>query len=64
MENKETSGTPEQAEGKCCSKGRCCGCKALAAVALLAVGAIGGYFCARHCAPKEAAAPAVSAPAK
>jgi hypothetical protein len=45
----------------CCSKGKCCGCKALAAVALIALGAVGGYFCGRHCAMKET--PAASAPA-
>ncbi len=49
-------------DGKCCSKGACCGCKALVALALLAIGAVGGYFCGRHCAA-SAPAPAVSAPA-
>lgn len=62
----DTDKTPEQDGkdgGKCCSKGKCCGGKGLAAIALLAVGAFGGYFCARHCAVKDAPA-AVVAPAK
>lgn len=54
-------------EGKgCCTKGKCCGGKALAALVLLAIGGAAGYFCGRHCATcplKTAAAPAVSAPA-
>ncbi len=41
---------------KCCSKGKCCGGKALLAVALLALGGIGGYFCGRGCALKSAPA--------
>ncbi|HVA66095.1 MAG TPA: hypothetical protein VNK24_04120 [Elusimicrobiota bacterium] len=57
METEET-----KKDGKCCSKGACCGCKALVAVALLAIGAVGGYFCGRHCAASSAAT-AVSAPA-
>ena len=45
-------------DGKeCCGKGKCCGAKALAAVALLAIGGLGGYFCGSHCAAKAAAAP-------
>ncbi|MDE2490099.1 MAG: hypothetical protein KGM24_04580 [Elusimicrobia bacterium] len=58
MENEEkTEG------GKCCGgKKHCCGCKAVAAIVLLGVGALGGYFAGRHCATTAPAA--VSAPAK
>ena len=56
----ETQETKEG--GKCCSKAACCGGKALAAVALLAVGGLGGYFCGRTCSVKDA--PAASAPAQ
>lgn len=66
MENKDASAAPapdQKDEGKCCSKGRCCGCKALAAIALLALGAVGGFFAGRHCAA-TCAVPAASAPAK
>jgi len=60
MENEE-----KKDEGKCCSKGKCCGCKAVAAIVLLGIGALGGYFCGRHCATKEAAPAApVAAPTK
>lgn len=54
MENTETK------EG-CCSKGKCCGAKALIAVALLAVGGIGGYLCGRCCSLKSAPAAQVQA---
>lgn len=47
----------------CCDKKKCCGGKALIALALLAIGAVGGYFCGRCCAVKNAPA-AVSAPAQ
>jgi hypothetical protein len=54
-------------EGKsCCTKGKCCGGKALAALVLLAIGGVAGYFCGRHCATcptKTAEAPAAAAPA-
>ena len=60
MENQEA----KEGEKGCCAKAKsCCGCKALAAVALLAVGGLGGFFCARHCCPVKTDAP-VSAPAK
>ncbi len=49
-------GQATEKEG-CCSKGKCCGGKALAVVALLAVGGLGGLFCARHC-PVTGNAPA------
>lgn len=60
----ETNKT-EGAEGKSCcgSKGKCCGCKALGAVALLLVGGAAGYFCGHHCAVKTEAPAAVTAPA-
>lgn len=49
-------------EKSCCGKGkRCCGGKALAAAALLAVGALGGYFGGRHCAAARTSG-AVAAP--
>ncbi len=54
----------DQKEGteSCCSKKKCCGCKALAAVALLLLGGVGGYLAGRHCA--VCAPQAVSAPAQ
>ena len=52
----------EAKESACCAKGKCCGGKALAAIALLAIGGAGGYLCGRQCAIKDAPA-AVSAPA-
>ena len=50
-------------EKGCCGTGKSCFCKALVAVALLALGGVGGYFCGRSCALKSAAA-SVSSPAK
>lgn len=60
MDSKDTQ---EKTGEGCCSKKACCGCKALAAVALLAVGGLGGYFWARHgsCA---APVPAATSPVK
>ena len=49
MENQEG----KEGEKGCCSKGKCCGCKALAVVALLLIGGIGGYLGGRHCAGKS-----------
>lgn len=52
-------------DGKsCCAKGKCCGGKALVAVALLAVGGLGGYFAGKCCALKHSAPAAVEQPAK
>lgn len=59
MENQETK-TDEKG---CCSKSKCCGGKTLGALALLAVGGLGGYFAGRHCG-KACELPAVQAPAK
>ena len=60
METQET-----QDGGKeCCSKGKCCGGKGLAALALLLIGGAAGYFGGRHCAAKTNAAPSASAPAQ
>ncbi len=57
MDNQETK------DGKsCCGKGHCCGGKALVVLALLGVGALGGYLVAHRGA--AAAAPAVQTPAK
>jgi len=58
----------ETQEGKdggkeCCTKGACCGGKALIAFALLALGAVGGYFCGRNCTAKSCGMPSASAPA-
>ncbi|TBR23168.1 hypothetical protein EPO15_06565 [bacterium] len=66
MDNQETKGDEK---GGCCStKAKCCGGKTLAALALLLVGSVGGYFAGRHCGKVcpvgEAAAPAAPAPAK
>lgn len=58
MDTKE--GTPIAKE--CCSKVKCCGGKALIAIALLAAGGIGGYFCGRSCPVKDV--PAASVPAQ
>ncbi|MFI5346641.1 MAG: hypothetical protein ACHQ51_09735 [Elusimicrobiota bacterium] len=60
MDTQDKTGAADEGT-KCCTKGKCCGCKAVAAVALLLIGGAGGYFCARHCAAKTeapAAAPA------
>ena len=60
MENQEG----KEAEKGCCKKGSCCcGGKALAALALVLVGGLGGYCVAKHCA-STSSVPAVSAPAK
>ncbi|MBI2361815.1 MAG: hypothetical protein HYV15_00305 [Elusimicrobia bacterium] len=59
MENQETKGE----EKGCCTKGKCCGGKTLAALALLAVGGLGGYFAGRHCG-KACEVPAAQSPAK
>lgn len=53
-------------DGKaCCDKSKCCGGKALAAIGLLALGGVGGFFagraCKTHCDLK--ASTEVSAPA-
>jgi hypothetical protein len=54
----------ESKDGKgCCDKSKCCG-KALAAIALLAIGGVGGYFCGKSCALKQMNAPAAVAPVK
>ncbi|MDE2291541.1 MAG: hypothetical protein KGL53_05615 [Elusimicrobia bacterium] len=54
----------ETKDGKgCCSKGKCCGGKGLAALALLLLGGLGGWAAATHCCAKPAA-PAAQAPAK
>jgi len=49
-EAKET----KSGETGCCATARkhCCGGKALVAIALLGIGAAGGYFCAKQCALK------------
>lgn len=57
MENKE------EGKGACCDKAKCCGGKALAAIGLLAIGGLGGYFCGRQCPVKNAPS-AVEAPAQ
>ena len=51
MENQEAKGKDE--DKGCCAKSKGCGCKALAAAALLAVGGLGGYFCGRHCCASD-----------
>lgn len=56
MENQETKG----GELGCCAKGKCCGGKGLAALALLLIGGLGGYAAATHCCKTpsaQAAAP-------
>lgn len=59
MENQEkTDGRDEKA---CCAK-KCCGGKALAAFALLAVGGAGGYLAGKCCSTRTA--PAAEAPAQ
>ncbi len=54
-------GQATEKEG-CCTKGKCCGVKALAAVALLAIGGVGGFLCGRGCPTGGGAA--ISAPTK
>ncbi len=41
-------------DGKACCSKKCCGGKALAVLALLAVGATGGYVAGKCCAAKNA----------
>lgn len=59
MDNQETKAGEK---GGCCDKSKCCGGKALAALALLLVGGFGGYFAGRNCGKvcpvSQAAAPA------
>lgn len=51
-------------EKGCCGTGKkCCGGKALAALALLLVGGVGGYLAGRHC-KSCAVPPAAEAPAQ
>lgn len=57
MENQEKDGKA------CCGKEKCCGGKALAAIALLAIGGAGGYLAGKCCKAKCAAPAAVEAPA-
>lgn len=60
MENQD-----KKEEGKaCCDKSKCCGGKALAAFALLALGGAGGYLAGKCHASKCAMPAAVEAPAK
>lgn len=55
----------ESKDGKgCCDKSKCCGGKALVALALLAIGGAGGYVAGKCCAKKSAAPAAVEAPAQ
>lgn len=61
MDNEKKDGTDEKG---CCSKSKCCGGKALAAFALLALGGAGGYVAGKCCSAKHAAPAAVEAPAK
>jgi hypothetical protein len=58
----EAQENKEGEKGGCCSKGKCCGGKALGAVALLVVGGLGGYFAGRHCGVSQNTA--VSTPAQ
>ena len=61
MENQEKTGD----EKGCCSKSKCCGGKGLAALALLLVGGVAGYFGGKCCTAKHASATApVESPAK
>ena len=53
-ENKKEDG--QEVKG-CCSKQKCCGGKALAAIALLVAGTIGGYLCGKHCPDRGGKAP-------
>ena len=59
--------TPEnKSEGKgcCTSTSKCCGCKAVAAVVLLLVGGIIGFFCGRRCGMKMCPVSGMSVPAQ
>ena len=57
MENEKKEGNG--GEKACCSKGKCCGGKALAAFALLVAGTIGGYLCGKQC-PSQGGSKAAS----
>jgi hypothetical protein len=59
MENQEG----KEGEAGCCAKTKCCG-KALAALALLAVGGLGGYLAGRCCPARTSAPAATEATAK
>ena len=50
----EAKETKSGEETGCCTTARkhCCGGKALVAIALLGIGAAGGYLCAKQCALK------------
>ncbi|MBI2787743.1 MAG: hypothetical protein HYX59_03585 [Elusimicrobia bacterium] len=61
MDNEKKDGQDGKA---CCDKSKCCGGKALAAIALLAIGATGGYLAGKCGASKCAVPAAVEAPAK
>lgn len=61
MDNEKKDGQNGKA---CCDKSKCCGGKALAAFALLAIGGAGGYLAGKCCAAKTAAPASVEAPAK
>ena len=75
-EKKDEKGEKDCCSGKgcscgCCSGGGrggkgCCGCKAVAALVLLVVGGLIGFFVGHHCStcPLKAAPAAVQAPAK
>lgn len=60
MDNQETKGEKGDEKG-CCAKTKCCGGKTLAALALVLVGGLSGYFAGRNCGKVcpigEAAAP-------
>lgn len=57
MDEKDTQGKTGES---CCAKKSCCGCKALAAIALLAIGGLGGYFWGHRCGTNVAVPAAVS----
>ena len=52
--NKDGQGQAQDEKG-CCATKKCCG-KTLAALALLAVGGLGGYAAAKCCGAKDAPA--------
>lgn len=64
MSDQEAKAGEADEKGCCSGAKKCCGGKALAAIALLAIGGIGGYAAGKCCASRAAAAAPAPAPSK